>query len=402
MLVNSNIRNLFLGRLISTSGDSLYQIAVIWYIFDLTKNAFYTGLAVAIVMIPMSFNFLLGPIVEELNKSSVLLYSQLLQSLLMLFVPISILVGYESVVLVLIIMFVISFLENFQGTAEISIVPTIVTSENRGKFNSLINSSQQMIDITMKSIFAGFILTIGIQNIYFYNALTFILAALFFSMLKVNQPIVKEEQTVFDWSVYKKSLREGFVYFFTSKLFILCLPFLIANFSFGMTEAILPLYANIRGGGEQYGVLIIAITLGNLTGTMLAIKVMKYPLGRLMIILPFMSFIMWCSSIFISTSLISTALLSVAFIPFGMMSILLITFLQTAIDEHLLARVSSIIDSVLVSAMPLGALIGGILPQFIGVNNTMILSCLGLLVIAIYFLMNNKVRSLPKIEKIKL
>lgn len=31
MLKNKNIRNLLLGRLVSTSGDSLYQAAVIWY-----------------------------------------------------------------------------------------------------------------------------------------------------------------------------------------------------------------------------------------------------------------------------------------------------------------------------------------------------------------------------------
>lgn len=402
MFWNKNIRNLFLGRLISTSGDSLYEIAVIWYVFDLTKNAFYTGVAAAIVMLPKCFNFLLGPLIEEMNKRKVLIYAQFFQFLLMLSIPFGIWVGYESVLLVLAVMFFISFLENFQGTAEIAVVPKIVEKEERGKFNSLISSSQQLVDLSMKAIFAGFVLTIGVQNVYLFNALTFLVAALFFSMLKVKQTTIVTKRKTSDWTEYKKSLKIGFVYFFTSKIVFICLPFLIANFSFGMAEAILPVYANERGGAEQYGIYILAITLGNLAGSLMVVKVMKFPLGFLMIMLPLLSFLLWASSIFISSNWTSTVFLGLAFVPFGMMSILLITFLQTAIDENLLARVSSIIDSVIVSAMPLGALLGGMLSPVIGVNNMMLISSLGLIAIVFYFLLNKNIRTLPKIEDIKL
>lgn len=402
MRKNKNIRNLFLGRLVSTSGDSLYEIAVIWYVFDLSQNALYTGLAAAIVMIPKCFNFLLGPLIEEMNKTKILLYAQFFQFLLMLAIPLGSWFGYESIFLVLSIMFLISFLENFQGTAEIAVVPKIVVKENRGKFNSWISSSQQIVDIVMKAVFAGFILTIGIQNIYLFNALTFLAAAFFFSLLKVKPASVEVKRQATDWSDYKQNLKSGFVYFFTSKIVLICLPFLIANFSFGMAEAILPVYASERGGAEQYGVFILAMTLGNLGGSMLVVKVMKFPLGRLMIVLPLLSFVLWFSSVFVNNNWISTVFLGLAFIPFGMMSILLITFLQTSIEEALLARVSSIIDSVLVSAMPLGAVLGGALSPLVGVNNMMWFSSLGLVGIVLYFFMNKKIRSLPKIEDILL
>ena len=402
MFKNKNIRNLFLGRLVSVSGDSLYEIAVIWYVFELSQNAFYTGVAAAIVMIPKCFNFLLGPLIEEMNKTKILLHAQFFQFLLMLVIPVGIFLGYESVFLVLGIIFLISFLENFQGTAEIAVVPQLVAKEDRGKFNSAISSSGQMVDIGMKAVFAGFILTIGVQNIYLFNALTFLAAAFFFSMIKVKPPVESVKREVSDWAAYKKSLKSGFVYFFTSKIVFICLPFLIANFSFGMAEAILPVYANERGGAEQYGMFILAITLGNLTGSVLVVKVMKFPLGLLMMILPLLSFILWFSSVIISNNWISTVSLGLALIPFGMMSILLITFLQTSIEEHLLARVSSIIDSVLVSAMPLGAILGGVFTSVIGVNYMMMISSFGLVGIAFYFFLNKKIRSLPKIEDIQL
>lgn len=402
MFKSKHVRNLFVGRLISTSGDSLYQVAVIWYVFELTHDAFYTGLATAAVMFPKSLNFLFGPLIEKLHKGKVLLYAQFLQFLLMLTIPIGIYFEYESIFLILSIMFLISMLENFQGTAEVAIVPKIISKDKRGHFNSYIGSAQQMVDIMMKAVFASSILWIGIETIYLFNAFTYLMAAVFFSSLKGLHTKVKPEENSQRWPVYKETLKEGFIYFFTTKVFILCLPFLIANFAFGMTEALLPVYANERGGSGLYGVLIIAMTVGNLTGSLLVMKVMKYPLGLLMIVLPFLSFGFWVASIAVPSNIFSTFLLSMAFIPFGMMSILLITFLQTAVDENLLARVSSIIDSVLVSAMPLGAITGGVLTPLLGVKTMMFISSSGLLIIALYFIINKKVRRLPELKNISM
>ena len=402
MFKSKNIRSLFVGRLISTSGDSLYQVAVIWYVFELTHDAFYTGLATATVMFPKSLNFLFGPLIEKLHKGRVLLYAQFLQFLLMLAIPLGIYFGYESIYLILFVMFLISMLENFQGTAEIAIVPKIISKDKRGYFNSYISSGQQMIDIMMKAVFASSILWIGIETIYLFNAFTYLMAAVFFSSLQGIQATATRDENSERWPAYKETLKEGLVYFFTTKVFILCLPFLIANFAFGMTEALLPVYANERGGSGLYGVLIIAMTVGNLTGSLLVMKVMKYPLGMLMIVLPFLSFCFWVTSIAVPSNIFSTLFLSMAFIPFGMMSILLITFLQTAVDENLLARVSSIIDSVLVSAMPLGAIIGGTLTPVFGVKTMMFISSTGLLIIALYFIINKKVRDLPELKSISM
>lgn len=397
MLKNRNIRNLLLGRLVSTSGDSLYQVAVIWYIFELSQDAFYTGLAAAIVMIPKCLNFLLGPVIDSLNKLQVLVYAQYAQFLLMAGIPVSIYFGVDSLALVLTVLFLVSFLENFQGTAEIAVVPKLVPAGQRGHFNSLAGSSQQIIDLLMKAVFAGAILLVGVGPIFLYNALTYLVAALFFSLLRgggFEAPL----RSATSRGAYVASLKEGFTYFFTTKISLICLPFLIANFSFGMTNAILPVYAAERGGSELYGYLILGITAGNLLGSMLVVKVLKYPLGRLMVVLPLLSFVMWAWSVVAGNVWQSVILLALAFIPFGMMSILLITFLQTSIDEDMLARVSSIIDSILVSAMPLGAVLGGAFAQTLGAGGIMLAGSFGLAVIAGYFLFNKTIRSLPAVE----
>lgn len=395
MLNDKMTKRLLFGRLVSSSGDSLYEIAIIWYVFDLTGSAFYTGLASALVMIPKSLNFLVGPIIEMLNKRNVLIFSQLMQFVLMLIVPVSMIFKVESISLILIVMFLVSLLENFQGTAEVSITPLIVDKNQLGQFNSIASSSQQIINVVMKTIFAGSILLIGIQEIYLFNALTFLIAAILFRKLTFTHVHNPQSKEVF--ISYKQQLIDGLKYFFRSKIFLISLPFLVANFSFGIAEAILPLYAFEKGGSGYYGFLIVALTVGNLVGLTFAVKVMTYPLGKLLVILPLISFVMWGASIWMTNIIIAAIIFGVGFIPFGMMNILLITYIQMSIEEELLARVSSVLDSILVFAMPLGSLLGGLLPSLLGVYFTMFISCLGLLTIALYFLFEKQVRSLPSL-----
>lgn len=389
---------LFCGRLLSTMGDSLYQVAVIWYIYTLTEDTFYTGVATAVVMVPKILNVLFGPVIERMNKSRVLVHSQFIQFVLMLMIPLALYLGYESVYLVIIIMFLVSFLENIEGTAEIALMPAVVAREHRGMFNSRIGVGLQIIDLSMKGLFATAILLFGIEQIYLFNALTYLLAALLFSLIRV--PFKEVLDTNSKQSSYRKELKEGLHYFFTTKIVVICAPFLLANFCFGITQAVLPAYAASKGGGGHYALMLMAITLGNLIGTMFVLKIMHYPLGRLLMILPFLSSCLWMSSVFIPSPLTSIIVLGLAFIPFGMMSILLITFLQVSIAEHLLARVSSTLDSFLVAALPLGALLGGLLPHVIGIEWTMFCSALGLIIISFYFAVNKENRDLPTIEEI--
>lgn len=395
---NRNSTLLFGGRLLSNTGDSLYQVAVIWYIYTLTENTFYTGVATAVVMIPKILNVLFGPIIERMNKSRVLVHSQFIQFVLMLMIPLALYLGYESVYLVITVMFFVSLLENLEGTAEIALMPDVVAREHRGMFNSRIGVGLQLIDLSMKGIFATVILFFGIEQIYLFNALTYLLAAFLFGLIRT--PFKAVSKTPLQGTSYRKELKEGLHYFFTTKIVVICAPFLLANFCFGITQAVLPAYAANQGGGGHYAIMLMAITLGNLIGTMFVLRIMHYPLGRLLMMLPFFSSCLWMSSVFIPSPIISVIVLGLAFIPFGMMSILLITFLQVSIAEHLLARVSSTLDSFLVAALPLGALLGGLLPHLIGVEWTMFSSALGLIVISFYFAINKENRDLPTIEEI--
>lgn len=164
-----------------------------------------------------------------------------------------------------------------------------------------------------------------------------------------------------------------------------------------MTLAILPAYADEKMSQNDYGILIMSMTVGNLLGSLLATKCMKYPLGKMMTILPFSSFILWISSVFISGKIVTLFIFGLAFVPFGIMSILFITYLQTSLDQKLISRVVTIIDSVLVSTMPIGSLLAGIFTPIIGVKAMMIIGSCGLLCISGFFVFNRQLKNMQSV-----
>ena len=51
--------HLFLGRLISNCGDSIYTIVLSWYVLEMTNSAWYVGLLNFLIFIPNTFSFVL-------------------------------------------------------------------------------------------------------------------------------------------------------------------------------------------------------------------------------------------------------------------------------------------------------------------------------------------------------
>ena len=65
LLKNSHFTKLFLGRIVSNIGDSMYAIAAMWLVYELSNSAFYTGLAGFLTRIPNVFQFLAGPLIDR-------------------------------------------------------------------------------------------------------------------------------------------------------------------------------------------------------------------------------------------------------------------------------------------------------------------------------------------------
>lgn len=85
---NRNFTLLFIGRIMTNIGDSLYAVAAMWLVYSLGGSTLYTGIAGFLSILPRIIQLFSGH--DRPRAPAVLLvYSQLFQAVLLLVVPLA-------------------------------------------------------------------------------------------------------------------------------------------------------------------------------------------------------------------------------------------------------------------------------------------------------------------------
>ncbi|KSU62754.1 MFS transporter [[Bacillus] enclensis] len=400
---NRNFAWLFFGRLVTNMGDSIYYVAAMWLVYEMGGNAFYTGLAGFLTLLPGTLQFLIGPLVDRWKIKKVLILTQIIQALLVLMIPIAHYMGFLTVVFILVIMPIISAINQFVYPGQAALLPRIVRKDQLVKGNSLFSFAFQGVDLAFNAI-AGILLTmIGAITLYLIDAVTFIAACILFSLLNIpEKESVKEKQKIKQTiHQYKTDLIEGFSIVFRSHLAKFLLGSIVANFAIGSVYAILPAFADGRAGSGLYGLYLAAISGGALIGALSASWLGRFPVGKLTILSFMIGGTMWLSSGFISSNSISILLFGISWIPIGATNVIFGSAIQSMVPSRLLGRIFSVTASLGAVAMPLGSLLGGLLASQFGPEAVYISSSGGILFIALVWTINKTLRSLPETSKLK-
>ncbi|MGD6965323.1 MFS transporter [Rossellomorea vietnamensis] len=392
-LKNINFLLLFVGRLITNIGDSIYAIATMWLVYDLTKDPFFSGIAAALTMAPGILTFLIGPLIDRWSLQKILVRTQVLEFFLISLIPIAYFFDILSVWMILIIMPLASFIEQFVYPAQQAAMPRLLKKDELVTGNSLMSFAYQGTDLAFMGISGLMIVYFGAINLFIVDSITFILAALIFRMIKIpprsSTDAASESES---YENYKKELSEGFKAVkgsFISKFLILII---FANFIFGSIQAILPAYADYRGSSAYLGFYLAALTGGILVGSLGSPLLKKMPIGLTVITGTFLSALLWFSSAVIEHAIFSVILFGLSFIPIGYLNVNIFSILQVSTPENLIGRVFSFIGSITVLSMPAGAIAGGFAAKVFGAETVFILGCLGNLLIAFYWLFSPVLR----------
>lgn len=127
---NWRFTRLFSGRIITNMADSIYYIAAMWLVYELGGSAFHTGLAGFLALLPQAIQFLAGPLVDRWSLRKTLFITQLVQGILIAIIPIAHQFNYLNVTTVLIIIPLISLLNQFAYPAQTAALPLILKKMN--------------------------------------------------------------------------------------------------------------------------------------------------------------------------------------------------------------------------------------------------------------------------------
>lgn len=379
----SNKNYLLMGRLISTLGDSIYSVAIMWYIFDVTKDAFITSVTSAIIFTPGILSAFAGPVIDHFNRKKMMLIAQIIQLLIMIFIAVMFYLNLMPISVLLFSLFILGLIEVVEGNAESALSPLVMEEDELIGYNSFVSTGSTMIGVIAKLITVWLVMKAGIESVYFLNAATFFLAVLLFSKIKYNHI----DNGVFNTEIYKTSITDGWKYFVGNKLFLFTLPAMIANFTGSMTNAILPAFTYSRGGDYAYGYYLTASVVFALIGSLITPKFKDVDINKILMISPLISGVCMVLTAVASNYYASIFFYGLITLPIMVLNISMFTYIQKMVDNKVLARVGTIMNALCMVAMPVGSLLGGVVAKQFGVDVPIYISGIGFMSLTIVFLL---------------
>ncbi|WP_224270482.1 MFS transporter [Haloprofundus salinisoli] len=390
LLRNVPFRRLFLGRLVTNAGDSVYYIAAMWLVYDLTGDPAMSGVAGFLSAAPSGLQFLTGPLVDRWDLRRVLVGTQLVQCLLILAIPAAAALDYLSAPLVLVVMPLLSLTNQFVYPAQSAALPRLVERDELVSANSLFSLAYQGVDAGFNALAGVLIAVVGAVTLFLVDAVTFAVAAALFGGVVIppskqiddasasetndsdgtavadggdEETEAGEEANGGDSPSYVSSLREGVDYLRGTVVTYILVGAVGVNFASGAALASMPAYADALGGASVYGALMAALAGGMFVGAVGASKVEAIPFGRLSVASFSLAGILWLASVVAATVFgsvtVAVVLFALASIPVGAFNVLMAALVQSIVPESLLGRVSAVLGSVASVAVPLGSLVGG-------------------------------------------
>lgn len=406
-----NLQRLLGGRVVTNAGDSMFYVAVMWLVFELTGSELYTGIAGFLALAPQGVQFLAGPLVDRVSPRRILVGTQLVQLAVVVTVPLTMMTGQLSVWLLLVVVFVLSILHQPGYLAESVTIPRLVAKEDLVSTNSLFAVAHQGVFALFNIVGGVLIATFGTVALFWADAVTFGVAALLFSTLRIpartrnHNPTddpVRHAVSLPDGGHVgdNTSIREGLAVVRGSIIAPLLLPPALVFFAVGGTLAVLPAYATSFGGAEAYGFLVASVGGGLLLGAVVASVVSNVQVGRVLVVGLAVSASAWAAALLVGSLAATVGLLVLAFVPLGALSVLLISMVQAVVPAELLGRVLGIVVSITGAAMPLGSLTGGVLGAAT-TPTTVLAVAVGLITVGgLYVLVVPSLRQLPQVTEL--
>jgi MFS family permease len=390
LLGNRSFSSLWLGQLVSQSGDAVFDLALLWVVLATTGSTVMVGFIQAAVLLPAVFA---GPIAgvyaDRVNRRNLMVISCAAQGAVTAGVSIMYATGSLDFLLLVALVLMLYTGAQFYAAANSAIIPRIVSRENLGAANSLFSLTTSANQLVGYSVGGVLLFAVGPSIPITYDSLTFFFAVAMLLLVAktygqtsapVGSPVEgpRASKQGF-WSDF----RAGQSYVRQSKIFIQIISFgVVVNGFAAAIATLLPAYVKFRLGGDSstYGFLLATMLLGMVLGSVVIGKVnFRAQVGKLLF-----------SGVFAFGGLLAIAgavdSASVALCTFFLMGVLVAavnipisTLVQTQIPGELLGRASTVLRAFLTISQPLAAVLAGSLTLLFSVGDVFIYSGLGML-----------------------
>jgi len=391
-----NIRLLWLAQVISSAGDAIYQIALLWLVFDITGSSTITGLiAMAAFMPAMLFGLYAGVVADKYSRKLIMIFSNLSQALTVIVIPIMLYFGYRNILIIGFFAFIRASFSTFFPPALNALVPMIASKDRLVKVNSVLATSSQLAYL-IGPLSAGLILSVvSIPYLFVIDSASFMVAILIllFIILPPKTKLVDKQFS----SV--KEIFSGVQYVTKHKPLGMLFILTIINNFFIMGPAFIGMLILVKdalgGTASQYAFVEAGLAFGMLIGSVFVYRIgNRINIGKLLLFGMILDGITYSVMYFAGS--VNYVLI---FIVIHALGIPMITVSRTAIIQkhapnQYHGRLFSLVHLSVVGVTALSAAVVGIAANYIDIKTIFLLIGIGAALCGVFGFMNKGLRNI--------
>jgi len=263
---------LWWGQVTSQVGEGLNKVALLWFVYELTGSAMMIATVGLLQTVPpLVFGPLIGVYLDRLRKKPVMIWVDLIRTLLTFLIPALYGAGLLKLEGLFVLIFLQSMVSTVFGPALVSAVPFLVRRSELVSANALIQGTNNIGLLLGPAVSGILIALIGAQHVLYVNAATFFISALCLIPIRSNETVRQESQSAAPSKSVLSDLSVGFRFVFSDRSTVFMLVTISALFNLGASAFVfvLPVYAKelLQVGPVELGWLWSALGAGMLAAS---------------------------------------------------------------------------------------------------------------------------------------
>ncbi|KAA0560873.1 MFS transporter [Bacillus sp. CH30_1T] len=273
MFKNRSFNYLWIGQSIADIADVFYIIATISILYNLSQSATLTAMVPLVITSAMFISGVISPLlIDKYIINKLLFVTQLMKTgLLLVLWCFSYYISFDSIFLLLVIVFLIGLLDGCANPLKNSLVPILVSEEQLVKANSLVSALYQTIKLGSWPIGSILLVLIGYKLVILTVCVLYLFSSILIGLIenvkKVEQPLTTSKGT---------QLKEGWILIWNNKRLrtLISMDIMETIASVVWIAAILYIYVEEALGvdKEWWGYINGSFFLGLFVGSLFSLK----------------------------------------------------------------------------------------------------------------------------------
>jgi MFS family permease len=395
---------LWWGQVTSQVGEGLNKVALLWFVYELTGSALMIAMVGLLQTVPpLVFGPLIGVYLDRLQKKQVMVWVDLIRTVLTLLIPALFGLGLLRLEGLFVLIFLTSMVSTVFGPALVSAVPLLVRRSELVSANALIQGTNNIGLLLGPAVSGILIALIGAQHVLYVNAATFFISALCLIPIRSNETLQQEPNIAAPAGSVLSDLSVGFRFVFSDRSTVFMLVTISALFNLGASAFVfvLPVYAKelLQVGPVELGWLWSALGAGMLmASSWLALRQKNDVRSRMQILVrgTTMGGLAVCTLSWLESPLIAAAFVTLVGAGAAVLNPVVWALLQEITPSHLMGRVLTTFSTGSMAAAMVGMSGFGWIADAIGPAESLI--GLGLVLLLTAFVATYFARQTTKME----